>query len=562
MQYWQRMGGPNGITFLAWALLSPISILFTGVVVPEGYRAGASVFAGFAVGLIAHLVTGAVLLLGKVTVLRDVSESPRPVETLLIFAAAGLTRGFSVALLLELFGIVEVADYPQRMASGAALILVWFAISAVMVDGIRAYRASFDALSKQLESQDYSRFRGARQLEKTHADLIDQIRVTLANALRTGSTPSDIHNAVDELVRPLAHRLAETSKPFILESQPPRRRLALLPVARTALTQTPFNPGWTFLMAVVGTLYSRIWQFGPIGIVDSAATGLIIWACFSVAKKLRITGAWVLSVWFLTGLIASTATALLTNGFSGAGFPTVLYLSVNVFFPAAIVSAIGAFDREATINLERLRDQLELSQWQTASLEQRDWVEQQRLARFVHSELQGRLRAFALRMDMTGRMPSDEDILQLRVECEDSLVNQGRQQEFEDFMASAIELWDQVMTVSVEPGIDALFALRNDPYASSAAIEICREALNNSAKHGRATQATIKLSIEQSDHRQRLTIEIVDNGRAPGALGTGLGSKTLNELSLNWNVVVSEQGAVLRAEIPIKFASEPVQTPH
>jgi anti-sigma regulatory factor (Ser/Thr protein kinase) len=129
-------------------------------------------------------------------------------------------------------------------------------------------------------------------------------------------------------------------------------------------------------------------------------------------------------------------------------------------------------------------------------------------------------------------------------------------------MASAIELWDQVMTVSVEPGIDALFALRNDPYASAAAIEICREALNNSAKHGRATQATIKLSIEQSDHRQRLTIEIVDNGRAPGALGTGLGSKTLNELSLNWNVVVSEQGAVLRAEIPIKFASEPVQTPH
>ena len=111
MKYWLRMGGPNGITFRAWILISPVSIIFTWVVLPEGYAPTANMWNGFLVGLLAHIVTGLVLLLGKYTVLRNVAKKPRPATSLVVFALAGAARGWSVAYLLEIFAVTEKADY-------------------------------------------------------------------------------------------------------------------------------------------------------------------------------------------------------------------------------------------------------------------------------------------------------------------------------------------------------------------------------------------------------------------------------------------------------------------
>lgn len=553
MEYWLRMGGPNGISLIAWLILAPISILFTIEVVPEGRLEGYTPALGYLAGFLSHLVTGLVLWLGKITILKNAHIRPRPILTLAVFALAGAIRGISVGYMFEVFEITQSSDYLERMRSGAVLVLVWFAVSAVLVDGWKNYKKTFLELSEKLESQKALRDAGARELQHKLDELLTQIRLTLADALRYGSSSSDIHNAVDSLVRPLSHKIETQVSNFVSKTKSPRRRLKIRPVIRTALYQTPFNPAWTALMAIVGTFSSRIWQFGLPAILESVVMAVTIWASFRVARKLKLFGFLAPIVWLATGLLTSAFSSLFISG-SISLTPQLLYLSVNVFVPAAIVSFIGAFDRNAKQNLDLVRSVIVDLEWQTASLQQRSWVEQRRIARFVHSELQSRLRAFALRMDLAARMPTDQEIEQLKLECEQSLSIGGKQQDFETFMRDVTELWQGAMEVIFEPQAQALEALRHDGYASAAAIELVREGLSNAAKHGKASLATVRLELPKSS-TSGLHIKVTNNGLALGPVSPGFGLGVIKELALEWQLESADGNTVLDCLIPIQPAN-------
>lgn len=544
------MGGPNGITFIAWILLAPISIFLTVEVVPEGRLEEYSIWAGYLAGFISHLVTGLMLFFGKFTFFRNNHIKPRPVAMLSWYAVSGAVRGASVAWMFENFGITEHADYLERMRSGAVIILVWFAVSAVMVDGWKSYKSAYQELSNKLEAQKQLRDTGALGLENQINALIEQIRSTLANALFAGASTGDIHNAVDRLVRPLAHRIGESASVKAADAKPVKRRIRFRPVIRTATHDTPYNPGWTVLMAVFGTLSSRIWQFGFLAILDSLAMAFVIWACFRLFRRLKLFSYWVPFMWFATGLAAAAASSLVTTGLVEFNGP-LIYMSVNVVVPAAIVASIGAFDRNAKANLDRMAEVISELEWETASLEQRSWVEQKRLARFVHSELQARIRAFALRMDLAARLPNDNEIAELRKECEDSLVTSGGSRDFVTFYQDLVELWQGVCEVELNANPELLVSLQRDPYASVVAIEIIREAVSNAIRHGNSKQ--IKILMEQGFHPNYSTLEIkvLNDGLPPINPEAGFGLKTIAEIAMSWNLTARESGAELGATIPI-----------
>ena len=545
------MGGPHGITWIAWLVLAPISILFTIEVVPEGYSPGYSQTVGYLIGFLGHLITGLVLLLGKLTIFRNVANKPQPVLMLGWFAVAGLVRGASVAWMFENFGITQSADYFERMRSGAVLVLVWFAVSAVMVDGFETYSKSFRELSTQLSARKELRDAGQAKLQQRISDLVSQVRLTLSEALQAGTSSSDMHRAVDELVRPLAHDL---DRKAVLETAPKkeiRKRIKLLPVVRTALYETPYNPGWTALMAVTGTLSSRIWTSGFLAVLDSVAMGLVIWAVFRLARRLTLFGAWVPVIWFVTGVLVAVAGSLITTG-SVQFTSGLLLFSVNIFAPAMIVSLIGAFDRNAKKNLDALREVIAELEWETHSLEQRTWVEQRRLARFVHSELQSRIRAFALRMDLAARMPTDAEISELKAECEVALSTGNEQRAFDLFMEDIAELWQGLMEIRFSDSIAAITALRSDSYATAVAIEICREGIGNAAKHGKASKVELSLAVEEEPFGN-LHIEIRNQGVEPANRELGFGLRMIEELATNWSLTRRESFTILEAVIPINL---------
>ena len=544
------MGGPNGITLTAWLLLAPIAIFLTPAFVPEGYLPGANPWLGVLVGLIAHLVTGAVLLVARYTILRNTHKKSRPITTLSVFALAGTARGYSVAWGLEVFGITAQADYVDRMRAGAVIILIWFAVSAVMVDGIRNYRKSYAELTENFERVQLLREQGAEKLKGTQQELTEQIRSTISEALRAGSSSSDIHRAVDALVRPLSHRIQLVNEQLDLEVNAPKRRLRLGPVIRTAINEVPFNPLWVILMSVLGTLYSRLWQIGPSALIDSVAIVAVISVFFLAARRLGLKGAWTLPVWTLTGMTVAAVPNLIAGSLGASNISDLILLSLNVVVPAAIVSFIGAFDRESDRNLERLKDAVSMLQWQSSSFEQREWVQRQRISRFVHSELQSRLRAFALRMDFANRAPTENELEQLKAECDSSLLAESRQQDFDLFVEDIRQLWEGVLSISVKAEEEALRLLALDPYCSAAAIEVVREALSNAVRHGKATTAELHISMTEAGSKL-LKIEVLDNGALAESIHPGLGFATMQELSRDFAIEAGEHGTRLSATLPL-----------
>lgn len=550
MKYWLRMGGPNAITWQAWLILSPISIFFTWIVLPEGYASTANLWNGLTVGLIAHVATGLVLFLAKHTILRDSARRPLPLLTLIMFALAGTARGWSAAYFLERLGVTEQADYGQRMLAGAIIVLIWFAVAAVMVDGQKAYRRSYKELVEKLQRQISIRTEQKKALENSQQQLLAEIQRTLEKALQSGKSSRDLINAAEELIRPLAHQMSTTSRFRLTSAQPPNRRVHLGPVLRTALFQTPYNPLWTILMAVLATLYSRLWQFGPVALLDSFFTTITIWSMFTLARRWKLYGVWVIPVWFLTGLISALGTAVISGSLTLEAFPNALYFSINVVVPAAIIAAIGAFDRNSDSNLKLLSEVTDQVEWEAASLEQRAWVEQQRLARFVHSELQSRLRAFALKLELTGRSPSDEEIERLRQECERAFPLQSEQKKFQDFLANAQELWEGAVQIKADVSKEALMALAADSYASAATEEICREAIVNAVKHGKAKTIELTLQVIDSTASQlTLNLRIIDDGFGIESSKTGMGLAEIVKLSINHSLTRDGGKTVLSATI-------------
>lgn len=550
MKYWLRMGGPNGITFRSWIIIAPVSVAFTWVVAPEGYVSEPNPWLGFLVGAIAHVLTGIILLLGKYTVLRNAAEKPRPLTTLTVFFIAGAARGLSVAYFMEFFQFVDPADYADRMLAGGLLVLIWFAISAVMVDGERQYKATYEELANKLATQEQIKSHQNRILRRAQENLLAEIKAILTDTLRTGKSTGQITESVDKLVRPLAHRLISATKITEASTKAPPQRIRLGPVIQTALGVTAYSPLWTILMAVLATLYSKLWQFGISALLDSILSALAIWLIFTAAKKLKLYGLWVIPIWIFTGLAVSSITALISGNFTINNLPNMIYLSVNVVVPAAIVAAIGAFDRNTEKNLTELRDIANRVSWEAASLKQRAEIEQQRIARFVHSELQSRLRAFAMRLDFTGRSPSEKEILELKEQCEAAFPLERKQRMFQDFIVDTMELWDGVADIRTDIKEEALTIISSDSYASSALEEICKEAILNSIRHGGAKNIEVLLNLKKiADDQMVLQLDVIDDGNLGANPKTGMGLSQIDQLSIS-HALTSEGGRTrLTAEV-------------
>lgn len=552
MSWWQRIGGPNGITFIGWLLLAPISIIFTIEVVPEGYLSGWSRIDGYILGTLSHVATGLVLLLGKFLVLPSLSKQTRPFATVLIMGLAGLLRGFSTAWGLEFFGVTAAADYLDRMASGAALIIIWFTATAVVIDSRSRYRTGFQELAERLEQQRLLRARGNSILTDREAKLVNQVRSTLNDALKQGAKTSEIHDAVDLLVRPLAHDLA-SSRPSLEAVQPkPKIRIKFLPIMVTAFEKTPYSFGPVIFVSVLGTFYSKLWQLGWLGLVDSILSAGFIWFFFALGSKLDKFGWWAWVFWLSAGL----ASAVTTGFFSGVSplenpMP-VFYLSLNILIPALLVAFLRAYDYEANRNLGRLDSILESLRWETIALQQQAWVQQKRIARFVHSDLQARIRAFALRLELSGSQPKAEDIEQLRLECEMSLALGGEYQDFEKFIAELKDLWEGIAQISFQSLVEVRGQVAADPFAQIALIEIVREAVTNAVKHGRASKIDVSVEQHELGGHQNLMVEVKDNGQGKKQGGQGLGSSVLTELTLSWSLETTDLGATLRAVVPVR----------
>lgn len=277
----------------------------------------------------------------------------------------------------------------------------------------------------------------------------------------------------------------------------------------------------------------------------NAYVALVVYGSGALANTLRVDG-------FGLGLAAVFTTVVIFWGLAKFSFssnlaqhlaPVILGMAISIvliFFqfpisevvPAAIATWIWA---EVSIvagitwtvvlqnikqNQKVLENSVELTEAEITWLSTRLESANIQVAQYLHSILQTRLMAYAMRIEATGSI-TEEEQAELQLLLTKPFVEFGRQYssltEGVDQLANA---WASLAKIDIEITADVHSAV-------DITLQILHEAVANALRHGKATLVSIKIT-DSVNHR---IIQVIDNGVGPKGDHAGLGTSIFDSLT-------------------------------
>jgi len=180
------------------------------------------------------------------------------------------------------------------------------------------------------------------------------------------------------------------------------------------------------------------------------------------------------------------------------------------------------------------------------------WVERTRLMRYVHGNIQSKIRAAASRSgDLT-----PNQLESLKEECLSMLDLEASPVSFEEFISQTQRVWDGIMTIESHVQPEVLKLLEQDPFANAAVIETVREGALNAVRHGHAKHARLLVEIEENSQGRILRLHLENDGDliSPDS-DSGFGTTVLDDSTSSWTLENLPNGVVLKAEIPASLGS-------
>jgi len=569
LKLWLRLGGENAITLRAWLLLAPISIFLTAAFVPEGSTG--NYFYWLIVGTLAHLTTGAVLLIARYSYLSKRPRKPRPLSAIITFLVAGAIRGATVSYTTQVFGLIENPEYLLRIRSGAILVVFWFAFAAIIIDASIKYREAFEDIQSKIAENEVLEKSIADSITSYRTQIIDQVTAIISTAFQRARSHHQLADVIEDVVRPLSRDLYESKDYPEIASQvkagkKQKRKISFLATVKTMFERTPFNPMTVALISLGGTASSRLWT-APL---DSFVLDVLlnfIWINLALgfarkitAKRPRLSALLTIPVWLVVGVVSGLITEFTSTGRIFEQLPTTLLLSSNVIFVGIFAAALYAYEFQRDQKIKQLSLVLEKANWLRAKSKQALWSERRRLARLVHSGVQSRILATASRIGRNGSDAalSESDLEQLRKECFEAMLASESPEPLASFLQDSKEVWAGAIEITSNQNSKVFGALDLDEKAAIATLEVVREAINNAVKHSKATKIKIDFDLKKLAKSKTavLDLTIANDGvfEAKEKTSSGIGSRVIDEVSQDWSLNYSDNQAILKVKIPIKLS--------
>jgi signal transduction histidine kinase len=219
--------------------------------------------------------------------------------------------------------------------------------------------------------------------------------------------------------------------------------------------------------------------------------------------------------------------------------PYGLLILSTLIYPvtASLISMLSNADKQLSIASERLAQTTQELEWNVSRIREAQHQNQRNLARTLHGSVQAKLASAYLELEKLnlGEIDNPKKVDQLLAEIQDSIATINTQQpEHEDLprlIANTQENWVSVAAVTSQ--ISDLELIQQDVLCVVALIDVIPELVFNAIKHGKAT--AIEISIKLKDQRV-VELTVKDNGvHELIDLGSGLGTKIMNESAISWN---------------------------
>ena len=538
-----------------YALSNPVLLLFLipafGVgIIFDQTRSDSTIGYRLISATIGYIATIVPLLIARIF-LPNKPRPSRPALLMVVFALAGLIRGVTLLEFSILSGQFQEGEILYRLVGGPLFTLISLILNAIVVSNYARHKEALALLAAErlrLQVRSAGVLARVQQQQEELGDKVEslirpairKIQETLASA-SSAAVIGSLRDAADEVVRPLSREVAEGQDDLNFENEPAAVRVKSALPKRVILGEF-LIPFWAATMSIGLLVSSTVLLEEPL--MALIVLTLIFALIFgfgrivqALTNRLEIP---TLAAWVLVPLVYSFPLSgffvlkpLLNMQSTDAQIFTMLFFEWNLGLLLFFAQLVQLQRRETTERLRDVNKQLELI---SSRLSQELWLNRKRMAALLHGPIQAALYASAMGMSQTNN-PTPEYLAKVQKDIETALeqLNNPNRLESETLISvlnQVKELWAGSVEVEIEIPAELEAAITNEPLTCEATIELTREMVTNSIKHGHARW--VKVVINQIDPT-RFSVEVTDNGKALVEGATpGYGTKVLNELSLNW----------------------------
>lgn len=583
--FWRRVGGPDSITWVTFAVAYPVMLIATFLGSATALSEHGLQF--FLVSSGAALALAIFLLAAKVTVLRSVGVTPRPVLTVVVFALALLVRAWFVDSALLALGLIEHVNILLRLMATSGSLGVTLILTAYTVSLSRDFSRNSRALRSTLDKLVETREGAAALIQSRREAIVGQVREQLSDRLAslTQRSPNEglqnLRNIIEDVVRPVSHRLSRQVTDLGATSAPVH--LTGILWGRVFVNSTradPLRPGWLALWLAASTLMFAPGRWGMWqGFILSAVMLVVpyvflrlirpLWGPFISGRSTAIRSIVFTLLLFMTGVLTVTIGRALTDlpDLMQEAFVSGTILSILAGWAVALTVSARA---EAAAVLDELSQTTEALREDVVRLNTAFRLQQKAISKALHGPVQDATSAATFRL--AAALEAGTASPALMVELHDLIVatlpaldeTTHTVTPFSTFMADLSDLWNGVVCISttVSPEVSTLLA--EHPVSTATTTELVREACSNAVRHGKASNIDVRVNLSAGG--DNLVIVVENDGDAVVSkshhdtvaaltgltpVSGGLGTMLLEELTLSWSLTGAAGLTRLAAVVPI-----------
>lgn len=565
---WRRLGEPSSTSALVAWIYAPFGFLVALTL--DRVIFGGSPWAWLGIAGLGQLaVLGTMPLLGLL-LHRFLPSRAWSLATLITFLLVMIARGFVMEVTAVFMGLSSTVDWTHLWVSDVItqagfLLVIAYRVSVRkehanrmrMLEGERRELARLDlGLSQKIIELDE---RLAIQMGLTVEPRLRDIDSEL-NSVAAGGDPEhlimSLQNFVDDDIRPMSRYLSEPVKlPPISAIPATKDEVEHISLPSTIVFSRMI---WPIPAAVIVGLFT----FGQVewlatvlaALIYAPLLGVIIWLILEAVR--RLSGERQVRLWWgvlLTIVLNAAVVAIGAGIVIALGSPTPQSALVRSLMGGALMGVLSAAATVTDVHENRgeeiLRRHIEALSAAINVSKQRLWVVRRRLGYALHGSLQAALHVAAMRLS-DHRIPNEEVVRSIRADigAAVSKIKSGANEPCDVIQGcqDLASIWEGTCVVTWEVTPEATEALSASPTASECAIEVVVEAVQNSIRHGKATEVCVSISLT----RDRLTVNVLDNGTSKTGV-TGLGSRMMDELCVQWARVPLGSGTQLSAELMV-----------
>jgi signal transduction histidine kinase len=496
---------------------------------------------------ILHTGVYGALFLFKQVVLDRVKPGLVPSLTLGALAIIGLSRGFLFENWLFAWDISLIKDTGLRMQTSLLNTVCSFSVGIIATANSRMQQKKNAQLLNELDRLEEIKVTSLARIKSINNDAIEAIKSELEKYTKSmhGRSINEIllilRTMIDSVVQPLSRQLAVQENNW----HPPASREVKFQVNWIQAFKSGLNPGKIHYILVPSLM---IFSALPTVIENSTSVfdNVFIFLAYLVAVLIGKFFSYIfannsanfgiylfatLATGFVMGLSALPSTQ---NYDSPYGFLILSTLTYPV--TASLISMLFSANEQLSIASKNLAQATQELEWNVARIREAQHQNQRNLARALHGSVQAKLASAYLELEKInlGEIGDPEKVDQLLTEIQESIATINTQQpDLEDLpglIAKTQENWVSVAAVTSQ--ISDLELIQQDVLCVVALIDVIPELVFNAIKHGKAN--AIEISIKLKDQRV-VELTVQDNGiHELIELGSGLGTKIMNESAISW----------------------------